>query len=114
MPHLKFEGLVNTESSSAFNAYCFHVHQLQRAIYCLVNLQAITFLLLYCHIKWFFFIHSLCVSSQCHYHLTEMFLTLGTPVFPVFLYRIPSVRKKLESQTENKIRITGQREALAI
>lgn len=102
MPHLKFEGLVNTESSSAFTANGFHVHQLQRAIYCLVNLQAITFLLLYCHIKWFFFILSLCVSSQCHYHLTEMSLTLGMPIFPVFLQRITSLRKKLELQAENK------------
>lgn len=114
MPHLKFKGLVNTENSSAFNAYCVHVHQLQRAIYCLVNFQAITFLLLYCHIKWFFFILPLCVSSQYRYHLTEMFLTLGMPVFPVFLNGISSLRKKLELQTENKIRITGQREALAI
>lgn len=110
---LKIWWFVNTESSSAFNAYVFHLHQPLRAIYCLVNLQAITFLLLYCHIKWFCFILFLCVSSQCHYHLTEMSLILVMPTFPVFLYRITSLRK-LELETENKIRITGQREALAI
>lgn len=43
---MKFKGLVSTEGSSAFNAYGFDAHQPLRAIYCLVNLEAIAFSLL--------------------------------------------------------------------
>lgn len=86
MLHLKFKGLVSTEGFPAFNAYGFDVHQPLRAIYCLVNLEAITFLLLYqlSHKMVLLYSFFLCVSSQSYNYLSEVSLTLGISSVPMW------------------------------